>query len=231
MCESCGCEHNIPAAQKPSKKIPLNFGIMEKNDALAQRNKEIFLKEKLVALNLISSPGSGKTSLLQAMAAHFRDTMGVIVGDIQTRRDAERIEAAGSAAWQIETGGACHLDAGNVGLALSQMTLSGLKLLVIENIGNLVCPAGYFLGEELKIGLLSTPEGDDKVLKYPALFSKIAVLIISKIDLLPHLNFNVDRAVEECRSLNPDLTVFELSAKTGKGLPAFFQYLESRFKK
>ena len=165
------------------------------------------------------------------MARFFGPRMAVIEGDIQTRRDAERIEKAGCQAWQIETGGACHLDAHAFNHALGHMNLDSdsLELLAIENVGNLICPSGYDLGEDMRIGLLSVPEGDDKVLKYPSLFSTINVLVINKMDLIPHLDFDVDRAIEECRSLNPDVLVFTVSAKTGEGMEEFCDFVESNF--
>lgn len=229
MCKSCGCINSRKLTANLTNKFDLNVNVMVKNDQLAKKNKSLFLKENLFVVNLISSPGSGKTTLLQAMAQKYRKAMGVIVGDPQTRRDAERIESSGSAAFQIETRGACHLDAGSVNHALTHLDLSQLKLLVIENVGNLVCPAGYYLGETIKIGILSTTEGDDKVLKYPSLFSRISALLINKIDLLPHVDFDVERVAGECKSLNPNLAMFEISAKTGKGLPAFYQYLKNQF--
>ncbi len=167
------------------------------------------------------------------MARFFGPRMAVIEGDVQTRRDTEQIEKAGCQAWQIETGGACHLDAHAVKHAMDHMELDSddLRLLAIENVGNLICPSGYDLGENLRIGLLSVPEGDDKILKYPSpsLFSTINVLLINKMDLIPHLDFNVERAIEECRSLNPDVLVFTVSAKTGEGMEEFCDFVESNF--
>jgi len=211
------------------KTVDISTPVMRKNDSFAALNRELFTEKNLFTLNLISSPGAGKTTLLESMARFFGSRMAVIEGDIQTRRDAERIEKAGCQAWQIETGGACHLDAQAVNHALGHMNLSSeeLELLAIENVGNLICPSGYDLGEDMRIGLLSVPEGDDKILKYPSLFSSINVLLINKMDLIPHLDFNVDRAIEECRSLKPDVQVFTVSARTGEGLEEFCQFVES----
>ena len=209
-------------------KVDIATRVMSRNDTFAERNRERFREKGILAMNLISSPGAGKTSLLEAMAGHFGPGLAVIEGDVMTRRDAERIEKAGCRAYQIETGGACHLDAEAVGKAMEHLDLDadGLSVLAIENVGNLICPSGYDLGEDIKIGLLSTPEGDDKVLKYPSLFSRIAVLVINKIDLLPMLDFDVERAVRECRGLNPEVRVFRISARSGEGLRDFFSFIE-----
>ena len=213
------------------QKVDITTSVMSKNDRFAADNRELLGGKSIYALNLISSPGAGKTTILESMARFFGPRMAVIEGDIQTRRDAERIEKAGCQAWQIETGGACHLDAHAVNHALDHMNFDpdAIELLAIENVGNLICPSGYDLGEDMRIGLLSVPEGDDKVLKYPSLFSSINVLVINKMDLIPHLDFNVDRAIEECRSLNPDVTVFTVSAKTGEGMEEFCDFVESQF--
>ncbi len=213
------------------RKVDITTSVMNKNDRFAAENRKLLSEKGIYTLNLISSPGAGKTTVLESMARFFGSRMAVIEGDIQTRRDAERIEKAGCQAWQIETGGACHLDAHSVNHALVHMDLdpSELELLAIENVGNLICPSGYDLGEDMRIGLLSVPEGDDKILKYPSLFSSINVLIINKMDLIPHLDFDVDRAIEECRSLNPDVQVFTVSARTGEGIEEFCTFVESSY--
>ncbi len=213
------------------QKVEIAESVMSKNDRFAADNRALLGRRNIYTLNLISSPGAGKTTVLESMARYFGSRMAVIEGDIQTRRDADRIERAGCQAWQIETGGACHLDAHAVNHALGHMDLEtdGLSLLAIENVGNLICPSGYDLGEDMRIGLLSVPEGDDKVLKYPSLFSTVDVLMINKMDLIPHLDFDVDRAIEECRSLNPDVKVFTVSARTGEGMEEFCGFVESNF--
>ncbi len=213
------------------RKVDITTSVMNKNDRFAAENRKLLSEKGIYTLNLISSPGAGKTTVLESMARFFGSRMAVIEGDVQTRRDAERIEKAGCQAWQIETGGACHLDAHAVNHALDHMDLdpSELELLAIENVGNLICPSGYDLGEDMRIGLLSVPEGDDKILKYPSLFSSINVLIINKMDLIPHLDFDVDRAIEECRSLNPDVQVFTVSARTGEGIEEFCTFVESSY--
>ena len=238
MCEECGCGE--PAAPHThdsdghthgamghhhTHRIDINKDVMEKNNEIARGNRAFFEAQGLYAVNLISSPGSGKTALLEAMAGVFGGKLAVIEGDIQTSRDSERVIRAGSRAAQIETGGACHLDAHGVSHALEDLDLKGCEILVIENVGNLVCPAAYDLGEHLKVAILSLPEGDDKVLKYPAIFSRIGALIIGKVDLAPHMEFDVRKAVNECKSLNRKFETFEISAKTGKGVKDYCDFL------
>ncbi len=209
--------------------VDISTPVMDKNDRFAASNRKLLNRKKIFTLNLISSPGAGKTTLLESMARFFGSRMAVIEGDVQTDRDAERVRKAGCQAWQIETGGSCHLDAEAVNHALGHMSLESdkLVLLCIENVGNLICPSGYDLGENLKIGLISLPEGDDKILKYPSLFSRISVLMINKMDLLPHIDFDVNRVIDECRSLNPEVLVFTVSAKTGEGMEEFCNFLEN----
>jgi hydrogenase nickel incorporation protein HypB len=180
----------------------------------------------ILAVNLMSSPGSGKTTLLEKLAEllHGRARMAVIEGDIETERDAERIRAKGIPAWQITTGGACHLEAKMIGQVLPEVP-PDIDLLFIENVGNLVCPAGYDLGERVRIVLLSTPEGDDKPAKYPKAFTTATCLVMTKADLLPHLPFDVEKARAEALGLNPRLRVFVTSAVTGEGLEELVDYL------
>lgn len=217
------------ATSEGTKTVKVKSPVMAKNDEVAAENRRFLEQNGILALNIMSSPGSGKTTLLEAMAGILGNQMVVIEGDIQTRRDAERVEQAGCRAYQIETRGSCHLDAKAVSEAMMHLDLvsSGCRILVIENVGNLICPSSYDLGERLRIGLLSVPEGDDKVLKYPSLFSRIDVLIVNKIDLLPYLSFDVDRAIAECLSLKSDIRPFRISAKTGEGVGEFCQYLLS----
>jgi len=210
---------------KTMTKIDIQLPVLQLNQDEAQKNRERFSAQGLRVINLISSPGSGKTSLLQALARRLGPRMAVIVGDLQTDRDAVRIREAGCQAVQIETQGACHLDARSVGAMISELDLSHVELLVIENVGNLVCPASYDLGEHEKVALLSTPEGDDKVLKYPSIFCRVSTLLITKIDLLPHLDFDPERAEIECRSLNPGVACLRLSTKTGDGMDALEAHL------
>jgi len=204
--------------------------VMARNDDIAAENRRAFGLNGLLAFNIISSPGAGKTTLLEALAGEFGPEMAVIEGDVKTRRDADRIIRAGCRAVQIETGGSCHLDAAAVKEAFSALDKrKPLKYLAIENVGNLICPSAYDLGEHLKIGMLSLPEGDDKVLKYPSLFSRIDVLLLTKTDLLPHMDFDMDRVERECRSLNPGVKTFRISARTGQGMADLCGFLKSRW--
>ncbi len=201
--------------------------VMARNDEIAARTQALLDGMGLRAANLMSSPGSGKTTLLEAVAARVGPAMAVIEGDVQTSRDADRITRAGCLARQIETRGACHLDAGMVADAVAAMPLdpAAHRLLVIENVGNMICPSGYWLGEHLRAAILSVPEGDDKVLKYPGLFSRVHAVVLGKIDLLPYLPFDMERAMDECRAINPDIRIFPLSARTGEGVDAFVSWL------
>lgn len=185
------------------------------------------LREKdILAVNLMSSPGSGKTTLLEALAGRLKDRfrMAVIEGDIETERDAERIRARGIPAWQITTGGACHLEAKMIGKVLASVP-ADLDFLFIENVGNLVCPASYDLGESLRFVLLSSPEGDDKPKKYPEAFLSSHVLVLTKSDLIPYLPFDAARARREALEINPGLEVFTVSALTGEGMGALEAFL------
>ena len=185
------------------------------------------LREKgILAINLMSSPGSGKTTLLEALAGRLKGgfRMAVIEGDIETERDAERIRARGIPAWQITTGGACHLEAKMIGKVLAEVP-ADLDFLFVENVGNLVCPASYDLGESLRFVLLSSPEGDDKPKKYPEAFLSSHVLVLTKSDLNPHLPFDAARARREALEINPRLEVFPISALTGEGMDALEAFL------
>jgi hydrogenase nickel incorporation protein HypB len=183
----------------------------------------------ILAANLLSSPGAGKTTLLEQIAVRLRETsrMAVIEGDIETERDAERIRAKGVPAWQITTGGACHLEAKMIAKVLPQVP-PDVEYLFIENVGNLVCPASYELGENLRIVLLSTPEGDDKPKKYPKAFTTSDVLVLSKADLLPYLPFDIERAKAEALELNPRLRIFVVSAVTGQGVDELIAFLAEK---
>ncbi len=211
-------------------RVDLRRSVMQANDEAAARNRDVFAGLGLFAVNVISSPGAGKTTLLEALARRLGNDLAVVEGDVKTSRDADRVKAAGVKAVQIETGGACHLDAVSVGRALASMDLpsGGHRFLVIENVGNLICPSSYDLGEHLRAGILSLPEGDDKVLKYPSLFSRIDLMILNKVDLAPHIPFDMDRAEEECRSMNADVAVIRASALTGEGVDGLVAFLEDR---
>ncbi len=214
-------------------KIPVVRNILEVNERIAAQNREIFDRYGLLVINLMSSPGAGKTSLLEKTIEQLKDRIriGVIEGDIQCSFDAERIAQKGVQAVQINTDGACHLDGNMIREALHQMDLSVLDLLVVENVGNLVCPAEFKVGEDLKVMLLSVTEGDDKPLKYPLMFQESRVLIINKIDLLPYVDCRLEKIYEAVNQLNKEMMVFALSCKTGEGLEPWTSWLETQVRK
>lgn len=213
-------------------KVPVVRNILEVNERLAATNRRRFDDAGILALNLMSSPGAGKTSLLERTieALSGRYGLAVIEGDIQSSCDAERIHGKGAQAVQINTDGACHLDGNMIQTALDALALDDVDLLVVENVGNLVCPAEFNLGEHYKVMILSVAEGDDKPLKYPLMFRQSAVLLINKIDLLPYVDCDVAKIRERARQLNPDQEVFEVSCRTGEGLEAWFAWLEARIR-
>ena len=208
------------------KELLVLKDILGTNRKIASEIRARLRSKGILAVNLMSSPGSGKTTLLEALsvrlAGKFR--IGVIEGDIETERDAERIRARGIPAWQITTGGACHLEAKMIAKVLAEVP-ADLDFLFIENVGNLVCPASYDLGEEVRFVLLSSPEGDDKPKKYPEAFLSSQVLVLTKADLIPHLPFDADRARREALEINPGLDVFVVSALTGQGLDELEAFL------
>jgi hydrogenase nickel incorporation protein HypB len=191
--------------------ITIERKVLEKNDEVARQNRLLFAQHKIFAINVVSSPGAGKTSLLERTLEHFAGRVGVAVieGDVQTDIDAQRVAKYNVPAVQIVTRGGCHLEANLVHDALQNFDLTNVRLLIIENVGNLVCPSNYDLGEAMKIVVASTTEGDDKPLKYPAMFRNSSVLIINKIDLLPYLNCNIGTLRANALRINPSLTVFE----------------------
>jgi len=218
-----------PGGGAPARRrIELESRVLERNDREARRNREWLAARGVVAINLISSPGSGKTLLLERTLEALRDEVGcaVITGDQSTDNDARRLAGKGAPVVQIETHSSCHLNAEQVGAQLERLVTEGVRLLVIENVGNLVCPAAFDLGEQHKIALLSVAEGEDKPLKYPALFHDAPVCVITKIDLLPHLEFDLARCREAVRGVRPDVTLIELSARTGEGMDAWIDYLK-----
>jgi hydrogenase nickel incorporation protein HypB len=200
--------------------IDVNRPVMEANQNLAAKNRRRFQAAGTKTLNLISSPGAGKTSLLEKTLQRLKGRLscGVVEGDIQTSEDAERIASVGVKAVQIETMGACHLDAAMIERASQAFDLQKLDLLIIENVGNLVCPVDFDLGEDMKVAVLSLPEGDDKPSKYPLLFKEAGVLLINKIDLQPYLEVDLERIHKVVQQLNPGIKVFHTSCKTGQGL-------------
>lgn len=212
-----------------SKTIPVIRKILEANDRLADQLRTTYAENNLLALNLMSSPGAGKTSLLERTLNDLRDELGmaVIEGDLQTDNDARRVAATGAQVVQINTEGGCHLDSSMILEALKQMDLSELNVLFIENVGNLVCPAEFDLGEKAKVTLLSVTEGDDKPEKYPMMFAQSKVLLLNKIDLLPYVDFDLDKATRFARALNPEIEVFPVSCRTGEGLTPWYDWLKA----
>jgi hydrogenase nickel incorporation protein HypB len=209
--------------------ITVERKVLEKNDEIARRNRAFFSSKGLFVINLVSSPGSGKTSILERTLEYFnhRLKVAVIEGDVQTDFDAQRIARYNAPVVQIVTNGGCHLEAKLVEDALGNLDLSDVKLLIIENVGNLVCPSNYDLGEALKVVVASTTEGDDKPLKYPAMFQNASVLIINKIDLLPYLTCDLNALKKNALSINPALQVFETSCTTNAGIPEWCSWLEN----
>lgn len=212
--------------------ITIERKILEKNDVIASENRKNFISKNIFAINLVSSPGSGKTSLVERTLNHLNSKIkvAVIEGDVQTDLDAQRIEALNTPVVQIVTNGACHLEANLVRDAFSKLKNIDAKILIIENVGNLVCPAGYDLGEDIKVIIASTTEGDDKPLKYPAMFRNSSVLIINKIDLLPFVNCSIETIKKNALSINPSLKIFEVSCKTDEGISDWCNWLTNQVK-
>ncbi len=209
-------------------KIPFEKKVLSENDRLAEQIRGQLDHHGVTAFNLVSSPGSGKTSLLEKTLAalSMKLKMALVAGDVQTEKDAERLQRAGGKIVRpIVTGGACHLDARMVGTAIADIKIDDLDVLFIENVGNLVCPSSYDLGEDMKVVLISTTEGDDKPLKYPSMFRRSSVMIINKIDLLGYSDFSIERVRENALKINPALEIFELSCRTESGLDAWLEWL------
>jgi hydrogenase nickel incorporation protein HypB len=212
-----------------SRMVRIEQDILAKNAAFAAENRARFSQSGVLALNLVSSPGSGKTSLLAATIERLKGEtpVAVIEGDQQTSNDAARIRAAGAPAIQINTGKGCHLDAHMVGHAVSHLEPESGAVLFIENVGNLVCPASFDLGEAHRVVLLSVTEGEDKPLKYPEMIRSSHLLLISKVDLLPHLDFDVDALVANARAVNPSIKALKVSARTGEGMEDWLTFIRS----
>ncbi len=251
MCETCGCGGEgvvvqVPAdllqrlnsnrfqvslgAPEQARRLAVQEDLLARNDHQASQVRQHLSGQGILALNLISSPGSGKTTLLVETIRRLagKVPVAVIEGDQQTTRDADRIAATGAPAVQINTGKGCHLEAQAIHDALHHMPVPAGGILFIENVGNLVCPALFDLGEADKVVILSVTEGDDKPAKYPHIFSAAGVMILNKIDLLPHVDFDVERCLEEARRLQPDLVILQVSARTGQGMDAWVQHLLQR---
>jgi len=209
-------------------KVSVVKNILEANERIAQQNRSLFDEKGLTVVNLMSSPGAGKTTLLEKTIDALKDQLrlGVIEGDIQSSQDAERIANKGIPVVQINTGGACHLDGNMIRDTFGEFDFDNMDLLVVENVGNLVCPAEFKVGEDFKAMILSVTEGDDKPSKYPLMFHESSVLLINKIDLLPYVDCSLERIKEEALKINPKLTIFEISCKTGEGLTDWFDWLK-----
>ena len=209
------------------KKIKIEKKILSENEKCAIENSLFFTQKKKLCLNMISSPGSGKTTILARTITELRDkiNIGVIEGDIQTDIDAERIRTTEAPVVQINTEGACHLSAVQISRAFKDLPVDDLDLILIENVGNLVCPSAFELGETGKIVVLSVAEGDDKPAKYPVIFAKSKVLLINKIDLLGHVDFDIERAKSDARRLNKNIEIFSISATTGQGMADWYDWL------
>jgi len=249
MCKECGCglgggrkttghaheshdhhhEHDQAGHDhdRGHRTIALARSLMEKNDRLADRNRNLFRAKKLLVLNVVSSPGSGKTTFIRETALKLAGNLrlGVIVGDLATENDAARLRTAGIPVVQITTGTVCHLDAEMVWQAAAQLDLNQLDVLIIENVGNLVCPADYDLGEDLRVVLLSVTEGEDKPLKYPPMFHSAEVVIVTKKDLAKAVDFDRHLAITNLQRISHHAEIFELAAKTGEGMDAWLGFL------
>ena len=226
MCETCGCNHT-PGV----KKIDLHQSLFRANEELAIKNRRRFEEARIFTVNLISSPGAGKTTLLERTIELLKDEfrIGVLEGDIETDLDAKRIAERGVPVVQLTTGGACHLDSVLVARGFDELSrrpdTRDLDILFIENVGNLVCPSFYDLGEHLRVVMISVPEGDDKPLKYPKAIMTSHVMMISKTDLLPYFDFDIEKTKRDALSINPDLRIFCVSSKTGAGLEEWKEFL------
>ncbi len=221
MCETCGCGERV-------LKIEVGQSIIRENTKVAVQNREWFTRISVRVVNLVGSPGSGKTSLIEATAKSLQKRrLAVIEGDPETQRDAERLSKLGIPVAAVVTGGVCHLDARMVHRAFHELENYRPELLFIENVGNLLCPADFDLGEDLKVVVLSVTEGEDKPEKYPQAFRRAGALVITKIDLLPYVDFDTKQVVNLALRINPSLRIFLLSTKTGEGISPWLNFLES----
>lgn len=224
--------HHHDHSHNHIKEIDLEKDILHKNDLLAERNKGYFDAKNIFAINLVSSPGSGKTSLLERTIADLKNeiSFGVIEGDQQTSNDADRIAALEIPVIQINTGKGCHLDSEMISKAVKQLSPVDGSLLMIENVGNLVCPAMFDLGENIRVVIISITEGEDKPIKYPDMFYSSQICVINKIDLLPYLKFDIEKLKDYARKVNPNLEFFEVSATSGEGLESWYNFLRESLK-
>lgn len=209
-------------------EVNINIPAAGKNAHAAEENRRLLLENGVFAMNIIGSPGCGKTSILQYTAGHYSGRFAVIVGDVKTALDAERIVESGiMSAYAVETQGGCHLTALQINSLLKEIDLKEIDYLFIENVGNLVCPSTFDLGENCKVGVLSVPEGDEKVRKYPALFSRTDAVFINKIDLLPYCNYDIGAVEDDCRTARKGVKIFAVSATEGVGFEDWFSFLDS----
>lgn len=233
MCKDCGCSvnsthtHENPSL-KENKTLEVISKILSKNDEEARHNREHFNEARTLCINLMSSPGSGKTTLLESTIKALKDELkiAVIEGDLETNNDAKRIQAVGAKAYQITTGQSCHLDAFMVHEALHHLAINDIDLLFIENVGNLVCPASYDLGEHLNVVLLSVTEGSDKPQKYPVMFKKADIVLITKADLASHFDFDLKEATSLIKELSPRADIIVLDAKCGTNMELWYKVLK-----
>ena len=248
MCQDCGCSITEPLEEathhhhgslanvhanpqlNDKKTIDVISKILDKNDHEAGHNRAHFDKRGVLAINLMSSPGSGKTALLEKFADLAEFKFGVIEGDLQTNRDADRLRAKGIPAYQIQTGSACHLDAFMVHKGLHDMPLEDLDVCFVENVGNLVCPASYDVGTHLNIVLVSIPEGNDKIAKYPVMFRKADLILITKTDLLPYIDYDVESEKREARKLKPNVDILEVNIKDDESIKRVLEWIEFKRK-
>lgn len=212
-------------------KVTLRTDVLTNNNKAAEFNRELFADTNTFVINMMSSPGAGKTTLLEETVKSLsnRYRIAVIEGDLATERDADRIRALGAKAVQINTHGGCHLDARMIAASLAELDLDEIDLLFIENVGNLVCPSGYDLGQHHKIAVLSVPEGNDKIPKYPQMFMRTELVLVNKIDLLPYLNFDVNQAEEDLQMINPESKLIPLSATTKEGFEQWLSWIEGAY--
>jgi len=213
-----------------TKKVDVKEGILAKNQMIADSLKLLFSEKKVFVINFVSSPGSGKTSLLEKVLPILKERFNIFVieGDLQTENDAERIRKIGVDAHQITTNGACHLEAAWVEKVVSNLDLDKIDIIVIENVGNLVCPSSYDLGEDLKAVIVSTTEGEDKPIKYPTMMRVSSAFVLNKMDLVPYLNFNVDKCIDYARGVNGSLEFFKTSCFTGDGIREFADWIAKK---
>lgn len=212
------------------KVFTIKKGLLEENDRIAKATREELKEQGVFLINIMSSPGSGKTSTLVSTIKALRDEMkiGVMEADIDSDVDAQAVEEAGAKAIQLHTGGMCHLDATMTKQGIDELEVQGLDVLFLENIGNLICPVGYDTGAMKNVAILSVPEGDDKPLKYPKIFTKVDVLVVNKIDVMPYFDFNMEVLEERVRKLNKDITIIPISAKTGEGVEKWVNWVKDQ---